>query len=96
MAETVFSAVFFVVFAAIAGYFVFGVFRYGFRGSMYGSRVLRTVGEIDLQRTRVSRTTLRVHALENGQTAVEHFKPGPSWRLRAGCLFESREPGPSD
>jgi hypothetical protein len=66
------DALFFLVFAAVAGFFLFRFFKYGgLRGALYGSRIARTIGEVDLGRVAGASTTLRVHLLENGTVVVE-------------------------
>jgi hypothetical protein len=63
---------FFVVFAGFAGYFVYRYFKYGgFRGALYGSAIARTVGEVELQGSSSTTTTLRVHLLEDGRIILE-------------------------
>lgn len=66
--ETLFG----VVFAAVAGFFLYRFFKYGgLRGALYGSAVARTVGEVKLERASGATTTLRVHVLENGRIILE-------------------------
>jgi hypothetical protein len=66
------DGLFFLVFAAVASFFVFRFFKYGgLRGALYGSRIVRTIGEVDLGRVAGTTTTLRVHLLENGSVVVE-------------------------
>jgi hypothetical protein len=67
------EGLFFVVFAGVAGFFLFRFIKYGgLRGALYGSRIARTLDEIDLGRAAGTTTTLRVHLLENGNVVVEH------------------------
>lgn len=66
------ESLFFVVFAGFAGYFVYRYVKYGgFRGALYGSAIARTVGEVQLQGSSSSTTTLRVHLLEDGRIILE-------------------------
>ena len=63
---------FFVGFAAIAGYFVFRLIKYGgLRGALYGSAIARTIGEVELSQVSGVKHTLRVHVLENGRIVLE-------------------------
>ncbi len=56
----------------VLAFIAFRVWKFGgFRGALYGSRVLRTIGEIDLGQRAGATTTLRVHQLENGNIVVE-------------------------
>jgi hypothetical protein len=60
-----------VVFAAIVGYFAFRFFKYGgLRGALYGSTVVRTIGEVQLERFGGATTAFRVHVLENGRILI--------------------------
>ena len=62
----------FAVVAALLGYFGFRFFKYrGFRGAFYGSRLVRTVGELQLQPFLGISTKLRVHVLEDGRIVLE-------------------------
>ncbi len=66
------ESLFFVVFAGIAGYFVYRYVKYdGFRGALYGSAITRTVGEVELLGSSSTTTTLRVHLLEDGRIILE-------------------------
>lgn len=63
---------FWVPFAAIGAFILYRFIKYGgFRGALYGSAVVRTVGEVELDRRMGASTTLRVHVLENGQIILE-------------------------
>lgn len=58
---------------AFAAFFLFRLIKYGgFRGMLYGSTVLRTVGEVELTRTFGLTTSLRVLVLENGKVVLEY------------------------
>lgn len=60
-----FQHLFFVVFGLMLAYFAFQVFRNrGLRGAMFGARVMRTVGELDLGRSGMVRRRLKVHCLK--------------------------------
>ena len=62
----------FVPFAAIAAYFLYRFVKYGgFRGMIYGSKVARTIGEVELDRSYGVTTTLRVHVLEDEKIVLE-------------------------
>lgn len=66
------DGLFSLVFAAVVIFFVFRFVKYGgLRGALYGSRIARTIGEVDLGRVAGASTTLRVHLLENGNVVVE-------------------------
>lgn len=66
------ESLFFVVFAGFAAYFVYRYVKYGgFRGALYGSAIARTVGEVELQGSSSTATTLRVHRLEDGRIILE-------------------------
>lgn len=61
---------FFLVFGLGAAYFAFQVVRNrGLRGAMFGARLVRTIGELDLGRRGMVRTTLKVHCLEPRDSA---------------------------
>ncbi len=66
------DALFYIPFLAFVAFFLFRLLKHGgLRGAMYGSKVARTIGEIDLGRRSGAHTTLRVHLLENGEVVVE-------------------------
>src|SRR5262245_22966041 len=63
---------FWVPFAAIAAFLLYRFLKYGsLRGMLYGSRVAREIGEVELRKWLGTRTTLRVLVLENGQIVLE-------------------------
>lgn len=66
------ESLFFVIFAGLAGYFVYRYVKYGeFRGALYGSAITRTVGEVELAGSSSTTTTLRVHVLEDRRIILE-------------------------
>jgi hypothetical protein len=53
------GTLFFLVFAAVVGYFVYRVLRHGgFRGAMFGARIEDTVGEVRVERQGPVRNSL--------------------------------------
>jgi hypothetical protein len=56
---------FFVVFGAIVIFTVVRMFRFGFKGSMFGARILRTVGEVKAAGKSIGSMTIRVHLLDS-------------------------------
>jgi hypothetical protein len=55
----------FVVFGAVLIFFVFQLVKHrGFRGAMFGARIAKTIGELDLGRWRTIRMRVAVHCLE--------------------------------
>ena len=57
---------------AIFGVLIFRVVKYGgVRGMLYGSRIVRTIGEIQLEPRAGSTGVLRVHVLADGRVVVE-------------------------
>jgi hypothetical protein len=68
-------SLFFIVFTGFAAYFIYRFVKHGgFRGAMYGSAVMRTVGEVELDRYLGAHTTLRVHVLANGRIVLEESR----------------------
>jgi hypothetical protein len=62
MGEMIFGA----VFVAIIAYFLYRMVRYkGFRGSMFGAEIIRTLGEVEGRKMGPMRLVLRVHALRS-------------------------------
>lgn len=58
------EALFFVVFAAVLGYFGYRMLRHGgFRGAMFGARIEQTVGEVTGEKQGPMNVALKVHAL---------------------------------
>ena len=58
------EALFFVVFAAIVGYFAYRIIRHGgFKAAMFGARIEQTVGEVPGENQGPMRIALKVHAL---------------------------------
>jgi hypothetical protein len=65
-------SLFLAAFATVAGWFIYRFVRYGgLRGALYGSAVSRTVGEVEIEHYGSTRTTLRVHVLEDGRIVLE-------------------------
>ena len=63
---------FYVVFVAVAMYMAYQVFsKGGFKGAVFGSKILRTVGEIAIEKKGLMSQVVRVHALENGRIGIE-------------------------
>ena len=61
-----------VVFLGVFTFFIVRFVKYGgFRGALYGSRVLQTFGDLELARFGGARTILRVHVLEDGRIVLE-------------------------
>lgn len=62
-----------VVVVAIFGMFVYRFFRHdGLLGALYGSRIARTIGEVDLGKQHGASTMIRVYILENDKIVIEH------------------------
>lgn len=65
-----FEAIFFAVFACVAGYFIFNMIRHGgFRGAMFGARILSSVGEVQSSKRGLISQKLKVHVLDGGSMA---------------------------
>ena len=76
--EHVMDNMFYVVFGAVVVYMAYQVLsKGGFRGAIFGSRVLRTVGEISVERKGLISQVVRVHVLENGRAAMELTSKAP-------------------
>jgi hypothetical protein len=61
------ESLFFVVFAGFAAYFVYRYVKYGgFRGALYGSAIVRTVGEVELSGSSSTTTTLHGYPMTVG------------------------------
>ena len=56
---------FFAVFAAFAGYFLYQMATKGFKGTMFGGRINKTYGEIELEKQSIMSGKLRVHRVES-------------------------------
>ena len=62
-----------IVFFGIILYFLYQMFsKGGFKGAIFGSKVIETVGEINLKKVGITNQILRVHKLENGEVGIEH------------------------
>ncbi len=70
--QSLFDNFFWVVFAGIAGYFIFRMLRYGgFRAAMFGAKIQRTVGEVAGVAHPPVSSVLKVHVLaESPEKAV--------------------------
>ena len=59
-----FEVLFFAVFAAVIGFFVYRMFRHGgFKAAMFGARIDRTVGEVSGEKQGPVGVALKVHIL---------------------------------
>jgi len=59
-----FEVLFFAVFAAVIGFFVYRMFRHGgFKAAMFGARIERTVGEVIGEKQGPVAVALKVHIL---------------------------------
>ncbi|MFH1009931.1 MAG: hypothetical protein V1784_01690 [bacterium] len=57
---------FFAIFALVAGYFIFGLIKYGgFKAAMFGAIIERTVGEVSGGGFKFGSIVLRVHTLNS-------------------------------
>jgi hypothetical protein len=66
--QYLFFGAFFVVFGVVVISMVYQVFKHGgFRGALFGARVDRLIGEIQLQRRGIVSTKLKVHKLVAGE-----------------------------
>lgn len=64
---------FWVVFAAVALFFVYRIVRHGgFRGALFGADIERTIGFVEGERRAGARTQLKVHVLSgsSGDRAI--------------------------
>ena len=62
--DDAFETLFFVVFFAIVGYFVYRMIRHGgFKAAMFGARIDRTVGEVSGEKQGPMGIALKVHIL---------------------------------
>jgi hypothetical protein len=58
------GTLFFLVFAAVVGYFAYRVSQYGgFKAAMFGARIERTIGEVTGERQFGISVALKIHAL---------------------------------
>jgi hypothetical protein len=63
------GTLFFLIFAAVVGYFVYRMLRHGgFKGAMFGARIEHTVGEVSVEKQGPMRIALKVHALRRGDS----------------------------
>ncbi len=62
--ETVRTVLVWALFAGIAIFMIRGVVRFGFKGSMFGARIIRTVGEVRGARQTIGSLVVRVHVLD--------------------------------
>ena len=61
------SLVFFALFIAVAGTFIYRIVKYrGFKAAMFGGRIQRTIGEVEGTGQTLGRVNLRVHTLSGG------------------------------
>jgi len=64
-----FEVLFFAVFAAVIGFFVYRMFRHGgFKAAMFGARIDRTVGEVSGEKQGPVGVALKVHILRREAT----------------------------
>jgi len=63
------ETLFFVIFAAIVGYFAYQVIRHGgFKAAMFGARIEHTVGEVIGEKKGPMNVALKVHALRRNES----------------------------
>ena len=56
---------FFIIFGLVALYLIYQVVKNkGIKGAMFGARIIRTIGELELGRRGMVRTRLKVHRLD--------------------------------
>lgn len=66
--DSLFSFVFFVVFAAAAGSFIYKMIKHGgWRAAMFGAPIERTVGEVEGGGIKLMKVGLKVHKLGGGR-----------------------------
>jgi hypothetical protein len=83
---------FWIPFAAVAGFFLYRFLKHGsLRGMLYGSPVARTIGEVELGRKLGATTTLRVHILDNGQIVLEQSSRATLGASLSGLPLSSDE-----
>ena len=60
--------IFFALFALVAGYFLYQIATKGFKGAMFGGRIEKTYGEIELEKKSILSGKLKIHrvATANG------------------------------
>ena len=57
------DALFLLPFALVIGWLVLRIVKYGFKGSIFGASVERTVGEVSPAASKLLRTRIKVHQL---------------------------------
>ena len=57
--------IFFAVFAAVAGYILYQIFTKGFKGALFGGRIEKTYGEIELEKQTMMSGKLKVHRVSS-------------------------------
>jgi len=79
-----FEVVFFIVFGAIASYFLYSVIRHGgLRGAIFGAKISSSIGEVSGYKRGLVSQKLKVHLLETD----DHAAP------RVGIELTSSAPG---
>ena len=58
------QTLFWLVFAAIAAFLLAPVVRLGFKGAMFGGRIVETFGPIDIDRIAIMSGSVRTHVVE--------------------------------
>lgn len=68
----------FIILGFILIYFIYQVIsKGGIKGALFGSKVIRTLGEIPLKESGFYRQYLRIHNLENGNVGIELTSRAP-------------------
>lgn len=91
-----FETVFIAILASVVAYFLFSIFRHGgFKGAMFGARVLGQVGEVSAPRRGFMSQKLKVHVLEAADPSgpaigIELSSSGPgAWSMTPVSLTSS-------
>ena len=69
---------FYVIFFALALYIGYQIIsKRGLKGAVLGSKIVRTVGEVNIDQKGVMNQVVRVHVLENGRIGIELTSKAP-------------------
>jgi hypothetical protein len=67
--DSAFETLFFIIFAAFVGFFLYRIIRHGgFKAGMFGARIDRTVGEVGGEKQGPVSIALKVHILRRDPT----------------------------
>ena len=72
--DVFFDKLFPLLFWGIVAYFAYRYFRFhGMAGVLFGSKVDRTLGEVEISKKAGVSTVIKIHVLEDKRIAVEEF-----------------------